>query len=633
MHLFLYIRYRIAIHKISRNLVNHFDIITLSLVCSLINIKTVDAQNIDPSGFIIPQQQKLIEQEQLNREIQDFKNWENEREKDQTENKSDNSNKVTDNCFTINAIKLEDNTTLSESNIIETSSRYINTCATPQKIAEIITIFSNLYKNKGYITTQVYVKEQNLKSGILILNVIEGKVEDVKFGDNTIADKITNYFITPLSKDDILNIKAIDQTTENLSYIPSYQYKTNIEAGSKVGLSKINITGKRSLPASIYAEVDTMGQQYTGHTRYTVGSRIDNPLSLGDSLNFKYISTRGFFNLGSLSDPFNGIDDGKYSRSYIGSWSMPIKWVRIGVNSSFSEYLSTIKGQNIDSFHSSGNLMSNSVFLNGVVFRNKSIKTTFISTLNLLSSRNYINDTYSNVQSRNLANIEAGIMNNLYTPYGGFFHKLTYIRGLDSFGATSDIQSSTYHAQFDAIRFYHLYSIKIDKIFNGKLPFTFQNTIDAQYAWQDVYSQNQFVLGGFYSVRGFRDVNIYGSSGILTRNDIDFALMDYIQPTNQFTQLLTNNGKGGLTIGGFFDIGQVISHSESNTTASGTGAGDFSSGNHGILAGAGYKIGYVSKYIQASLIVGYSIEYPDYLSASVKQNDGRVVYLTVRGVL
>lgn len=613
----LHLIYKLITLQISRDFVRSFCGFIVLSIGVLINANIAYAQD-DASFLIMSQQQKLIEQERLNVEIQDFKNWEKEREE---ERKIGNNyrDKSTDNCFTIHEIKLEDNTVLSKEDITKTSSKHLNTCITTANINEIITAFSNLYKNKGYITTQVYIKEQNLKSSVLTLNVIEGKVEDVKFGNNTTADKITGYFITPISKEGILNSAAIDQTTENLNYIPSYNYKTNIQAGSKPGLSKINISGAKSFPISPYIETDTIGQEYTGHNRYTIGSRIDNPLKLGDSLNLKHTST------------YNNAIDGKYSRSFIGSWSMPVKWARVGINSSYSTYLSTIQGQ-LQSFQSSGKMTSNSLFVNGVVFRNKSVKTTLVSTLNLLDSKNYINDALSNTQSRNLTNMEIGVMNNLYTSYGGFFHKLTYIRGLKAFGAISDTPTSTYHAQFDAIRFYHFYNIKTDKIFNGKLPFTFQNTIDAQYAWQDVYSQNQFVLGGFYSVRGFRDVNIYGSSGIVTRNDIDFALMDYIKPNNKFTQLLTNNGKGGLTLGGFFDIGQATSHQPSNTTAGGTGAGTLSSGNHGIMAGAGYKLGYTSKYFQTSLTVAHPIKYPDYLAQSVKANDGRVIYLTVRGI-
>lgn len=632
-------------HLFTRLFFRTCSIIAICFVLSIlfINLGYQDAfaQDVDPATLIIPQQQKLLEQEKTNREIEDFKEWEKKAEE---ENKKApiTEGKSSEKCFQINNIVLDGNTILSKSNISKVINPYQSTCISVQTIAELVSKVNALYKDKGYITTQVYVKEQNLKSGTLILSVIEGKVEDVKFGNNSTAeptvrfsDKVTGYFITPLSsqslfdiflarepavsKGDVVNIKAIDQTAENLSYIPSYQYKTNIEAGSRAGLSKINISGTKSLPASVYAETDTIGQKYTGHTRYTVGSRIDNPLKLGDSLNLKYVST------------FNGASDGKYSRSVIGSWSMPIKWARIGVNSAYSTYLSTIEGQQ-QSFESSGKMTSNSFFVNGVVFRNKSVKTTLVSSLNLLGSKNYINDALSNTQSRNLVNMEIGIMNNLYTPYGGFFHKLTYIRGLNSFGSISDTPTATYHAQFDAIRFYHLYNIKTNTIFKGKLPFTFQNTIDAQYAWQDVYSQNQFVLGGFYSVRGYRDVNIFGSSGILTRNDVDFALMDYVKPTNKFTQFLTNSGKGGLTLGAFFDIGKATSQNPNLTTASGTGSGNLFTANNDTIAGAGYKIGYTSKYFQTSLVVAHSLTYPDYLSASVKQNDGRVVYLTVKGV-
>lgn len=591
----------------------------LVLSISFINLgyHNVFAQHVTPSALIIPQQQKLLEQEKINREIEDFKNWE-KRAKEENKEPSINEGKSNETCFHIDTIVVEGNTVLSKFDISKVISQYQNTCVSVQTIEEVVRKVNALYKDKGYITTQVYIKEQNLKSGILTLSVIEGKVEDIRFGNNSTADKVTGYFITPLSKGDTLNFQAIDQTSENLSYIPSYHYKSNIEAGSKAGLSKVHIAGTKSFPISPYIETETLGQQYTGHNRYIIGSRFDNPLKLGDSLSLKYVST------------FNDASDGKYSRSFIGSWSMPIQWARIGINASYSTYLTTIQGQ-IQSFQSRGNTLNKSFFVQGVVFRNQKIKTTLVSNLNLLSKKSYINDALSPIQSGDSANMEFGIMNNLYTPYGGFFHKLTYIQGLNAFGSKVNLANATNHAQFDAVRLYQLYTIKTDKIFKGKLPFTYQNTTDGQYAWQDVSSQNPFVLGGFYSVRGFRDVNLYGSIGILTRNDIDFALVDYIKFPNKFTEFLTNKGKGGLTFGAFYDIGITSLPVASNTTAGGTGDGNLSSGNHGVLSGVGYKIGYVSKYFQTSLVVGHSLTYPDDLSARVKQNDGTVIYLTVRG--
>ena len=261
----------------------HYNYVTRYLVLSILFIHlayhNAFAQDVDPASLIIPQQQKLLEQEKTNREIEDFKEWES-RAEEENEKAPATEDKSSENCFQINNIVLDGNTILSKSNISKAIKQYQNTCVSVQTIADLVGKVNALYKDKGYITTQVYVKEQNLKLGNLTLSVIEGKVEDVRFGNNTTADKVTGYFITPLSKGDTLNFKEVDQTAENLSYIPSYQYKTNIEAGSKAGLSKINIGGVRSFPISPYIETDTLGQQYTGYNRYTLGSRIDNPLKL-----------------------------------------------------------------------------------------------------------------------------------------------------------------------------------------------------------------------------------------------------------------------------------------------------------------------------------------------------------------
>ncbi len=588
----------------------------------------VFANNIDPSLAIVPQQQKLIDQEKINREIDDFKNW--QQDKSRVKPATENSKiKYDKSCFAVDKIILEGNSIISEEVIAKITTKYLTNCITAENITEIISKISNLYKEKGYITTQIYIKKQNLNSKVLIFNVIEGKVEDLQFGKNNIGDKITAYFISPLAINDILNIRAVDQIAENLSHIPSYLYKTNIEAGSKPGLSRININGTRAKSFAISGEFDNLGQKYTGYNRYSIEGKLENPLKLGDNINLKYISTRGIANAGFLHSPFENLDSSKYSKSYIASWSMPIKWARVGVNYSYSNYLSTIDGQ-MQSFTSSGQMTSSSFFANTVIFRNKSLKTTLNSGLNLLSSKSYLNDAYSSVQSRNLSNVEFGISNSFFTNYGSLFDKITYIKGIGHFGSIKDKANTLYHAEYDAVKFYQIYQLKTSKIFNGKLPISLQSNIDGQYAWQDVYSQNQFTLGGFYSVRGFRNVNIFGSSGILARNDIDFTLADYLKPSNILHKAITNNGKGGLTFGAFFDIGTIRSQLSTNTTSSGTGAGNLSIANNAIMAGGGYKIGYNHKYFQANLIISHPLKYPNFLEQNIKDDGKTLAFLTLK---
>lgn len=590
------------------------------------------ATNSNISSVIITQQQKTFEQEEVSRNIQDFENWDDGKDDDIDKDEPDDDelpsssieNKTT--CIKFKAIVPEGHTILSHQDITNITDQYINQCITMDRMVEVITHFSSLYTDRGYITTHItikrqermkkykHMKKQEFQSGIVTLTITEGRVENITFGNNSTSDKITSYFITPLANNGLLNTTAIDQTAENLSYIPSYNYKTKIEPSPHIGFSNINITGVRNFPVLVYAETDSIGQGNTGHNRYTLGTKIDNPFKLGDNLNIRYTST------------YNTDENNRYSRGFAYTWSMPIKWIRIGINSSHSQYLTTIQDQTQHT-STNGNITSNSFLINGIIFKNKDIKTTLTSAVNIVNSRSHTYGTTAEIQSRTLANIEIGAINNYYTNFGSFFHKITYIKGLGILGSINDTLSSVNHAQFDAIKFYQLYLIKADKVFYNKMPFTFQNIIDAQYAWQDVYSQNQFALGGFYSVRGFRDISIYGSKGILTRNDIDFNVWDYINQNNHLTKALARNGKNGFTLGIFFDIGITSSHLASNTNTSITGI----NGNNGVLAGAGYKAGYKSKHLQTNVAIAYPLQYPERLHSSVQTSDKQVIYLTMRG--
>ena len=584
----------------------------------------------DTSGAIIVQQQKILEQEGVKREIQDFEKREDEEEEVSEDEESDESDLLDTadeddtKCIKFKEITIEGSTLLTQQDITGITDKYINKCITSNRITELVAHFANLYTTKGYITTNVAIKrdekmkkrkrmrKQEFKTGIVTLIITEGRVENITFGTNSGADKITNYFITPLSKNSIINITAIDQIAENLSYIPSYNYKAKIEPSSNLGFSNINIDGERSRPVSLYAETDTINQQTTGHSRYAFGLKADNPLKLGDALDIKLTST------------YNNVASDRYLNNFTYNWSMPVKWVRIGINSSQSHYLAI---NNTSDTRTDGNTSSNSFHINGTVFKSKDIKTTLGSAFNIASSQTNNYSTTTTMQSRTLINTEVNVINNLYTNYGNFFHKITYIRGLGSIGNIIDTSGPlTASAEFDAIKFYQLYTIKIDKLFQRNTPFTFQNVIDAQYTWQDVYSQNRFMLGGFYSIRGFRDVSIYGSRGILMRNDIDFALGDYIS-NKDIVKILTQSGKNSLTLGAFFDIGTISSNMARNTSTSIRGI----SCNNGVLAGAGYKAGYKSKNFQASLTVAYSLLYPTNLHSSIQQYDGQIIYLTAKG--
>lgn len=83
---------------------------------------------------------------------------------------------------------------------------------------------------KGYVTTRVVVEEQDLRSGKLMLTVIKGKVRNTIVVDNGNIPRFTPlHAFTGLTfaSGDILNIRDIEQSLENLKRVPTVE--ANIE--------------------------------------------------------------------------------------------------------------------------------------------------------------------------------------------------------------------------------------------------------------------------------------------------------------------------------------------------------------------------------------------------------------------
>lgn len=84
--------------------------------------------------------------------------------------------------------------------------------------------------DRGYVTTRVVTEEQDLRGGKLVLTVIPGKVRNTIVADSGSVPRFTPlHALTALTFDsgDLLNIRDIEQSLENLKRVPTAE--ANIE--------------------------------------------------------------------------------------------------------------------------------------------------------------------------------------------------------------------------------------------------------------------------------------------------------------------------------------------------------------------------------------------------------------------
>ena len=261
-------------------------------------------------------------------------------------------------CFTINQLVLTDyqaeekNSSASSLKLIQPSqfswalsSVYaerdfaLPACVGSQGINVLLRRIQNRLIEYGYVTTRVVVEPQDLRSGMLVLTVIPGKVGRIQLQDQSalpFATRGTLWFAMPLREGELLNLRDIEQGLENLKRVPSAEADFQLVPSENVGETDIVVGYKQRFPFHITLGLDDSGSKATGRLQGSATFSWDNVLTLNDMF---YISgTRSFKR---HSDKAEG-DYGSQNISLY--YSIPWKNYQLSLSGSRYRYHQTVAG-------------------------------------------------------------------------------------------------------------------------------------------------------------------------------------------------------------------------------------------------------------------------------------------------
>ena len=172
-----------------------------------------------------------------------------------------------------------------------------------QLAADKITTF---YQEKGYFLAKAIIPKQEVKDGIVIIQVNEGKLDpkkpyEVKGQDLRIdPDRVKRYLDSAM--DGSLYQPSLERGLLNIADNPSLTATANIEPGSEVGTSRIIVETIEGPQVDGSVTADTYGSRYTGAFRLTGNVNLNNPSSFGDQFSATAITAPGnVFNMGQLA--------------------------------------------------------------------------------------------------------------------------------------------------------------------------------------------------------------------------------------------------------------------------------------------------------------------------------------------
>ena len=208
--------------------------------------------------------------------------------------------------FVLKSVKVTGSTLFKAEDFRPAYEPYIGKQVTLQDIEVIADKVKAEYKKRGYLTTNVYVPEQDIAGGEVEIRVLEGTVGEINIEGNKWFSKnlIRSYFHT--KKNEILNVYKLGRDLLRLGQNSDLEVKAVLSAGKEPGSSDITLVAKERFPYHAGAAFDNQGSLLVGKERTSISFRSPNFLGHNDSLYFNTVeSTFTQGNFASYSYPID----------------------------------------------------------------------------------------------------------------------------------------------------------------------------------------------------------------------------------------------------------------------------------------------------------------------------------------
>jgi hemolysin activation/secretion protein len=409
-------------------------------------------------------------------------------------------------CFDIAQIDVQGVTLFPEEKVAELTSVYLNRCLGINDFNKLIKSISNLYLEKGYVTSRAYIQPQNLKDGVLDILVLEGRLESIISTEQNLSDRQLRWaFPAPLGQP--LNLRDLEQGLENLNRLSQNRSSMDLEPADQPGYTQLQVKNDAGRAISGGASVNNSGSDATGEILGSVYASWDNPTASNDNL---YLS---------FSDSVDA-PSGAKSRSYSVNYTVPYGYSLFRLSGSYLDYQQKVAGAVVD-FTTSGSSASQSLGLDHLLYRGQRDKITLTSALVRKESKNYLEDVFLETSSRVLYFAKLGARYTRYIGQGVVRGDVSWTRSENWFDATEKIVADENEYQFDTYSIDGSYSIPFAL---GKRSFSYQANASLFYTPDDVIASEALSLGGQYTVRGIENIGLVGYSGGYWRNELHYNL-------------------------------------------------------------------------------------------------------------
>ena len=394
--------------------------------------------------------------------------------------------------FLLEKINFEGNTMVADEELNKLAMEVLGEDIFFDELLEVCSKVTNLYHERGYLTSYATVPPQRIVDGVATIKIIESKVGEMNIeGEKWTREWYLKHIImgkAGLREGDVFNAKNLQRAMKEINREDYVQVQTEVERDSTgEENTAITLNVRDRFPVMAGVMYDDYGRTYTGAQRVSFLLGMDNLTGLGDKIYGGTILSSG-------------------STGWMAGYSLPVS--SYGTRFSFDFSDSNVKlGGPYRSWNMKGNAQSYFFkFTHPLVQTAKSdlflysgydfVKAnTYLSPLGVKS---YLSDYRLNVW-------RTGLYGMTDDDYGRWIGNFAVDFGIGGSDKTHRNAGDTTFIKFGAS------ATRVQRLFSRSTGIV---RVSGQYSPNKLYAAEQMQLGGPYTLRGYQPAEIIGDYGV-----------------------------------------------------------------------------------------------------------------------
>jgi hemolysin activation/secretion protein len=403
----------------------------------------------------------------------------------------------------IRSVTFSDNKVIDSETLQKAAADYVGRELTLEEMGELVDRITITYQEKGYILARAYLPKQDITDGTLQIAVMEGNIGKIEVGGKTHYDDdlVKGYFEGQL-KEGVVKESALEKGLLLANELPDLNTNVVLRRGEEAGDVDVVVNTEDSSRMTLGLEVgfdyNNFGTELTSKNRYGTTIRVVD------------------HNFGTITN-IRGVMGDTIQDSGLGSvdFSVPVGSYGTRVSGSYL-YGNYIVGQNFADLGLDGNTSIGGAKVSHPLILEKNQNLNFTFGWDHKKTTNFILDQERSIDELDVFyltfsfdNLDRFLGKNIFT-FGGFFGELDQDQRISPSRDNADRHYEYANASY----------ARVQKLF-GYTNLFFR--IAGQATNDRLLPIEQFVIGGYGTVRGYEPSLYLGDSGYTYTAELMFA--------------------------------------------------------------------------------------------------------------